>query len=194
FQLLSLQDKLVVQLRPLARTNSAAMAHSGTAAGASASASALSADGPPLRATSLKSTSGKSPAADYVVMEAQYHPVVKTATRDKNPTERASEAAKILGAAPPVEIALTSAPTLASMKPDAMKVGMMQTAQQSSAGNAQAVNAVNATANCNTGRYTGEPISVNLKDVDLKDFFRLIHEISGLNVVLDPGVNGTLTI
>lgn len=43
-------------------------------------------------------------------------------------------------------------------------------------------------------RYTGEPISVNLKDVDLKDFFRLIHEISGLNVVLDPGVKGTLTI
>jgi type IV pilus assembly protein PilQ len=45
-----------------------------------------------------------------------------------------------------------------------------------------------------TGRYTGEPISVNLKDVDLKDFFRLIHEISGLNVVLDPNVKGTLTI
>ncbi len=43
-------------------------------------------------------------------------------------------------------------------------------------------------------RYTGEPISVNLKDVDLKDFFRLIHEISGLNVVLDPSVRGTLTI
>jgi type IV pilus assembly protein PilQ len=43
-------------------------------------------------------------------------------------------------------------------------------------------------------RYTGEPISVNLKDVDLKDFFRLIHEISGLNVVLDPEVHGTLTI
>ena len=44
------------------------------------------------------------------------------------------------------------------------------------------------------GRYTGEPISVNLKDVDLRDFFRLIHEISGLNVVLDPAVKGTLTI
>jgi type IV pilus assembly protein PilQ len=42
--------------------------------------------------------------------------------------------------------------------------------------------------------YTGEPISVNLKDVDLRDFFRLIHEISGLNVVLDPNVKGTLTI
>ncbi len=43
-------------------------------------------------------------------------------------------------------------------------------------------------------RYTGEPISVNLKDVDLKDFFRLIHEISGLNIVLDPNVRGTLTL
>ena len=43
-------------------------------------------------------------------------------------------------------------------------------------------------------KYTGEPISVNLKDVDLKDFFRLIHEISGLNVVLDPNVKGTRTV
>ena len=43
-------------------------------------------------------------------------------------------------------------------------------------------------------RYTGEPISVNLKNVDLQDFFRLIHEISGLNVVVDPNVKGTVTI
>ena len=43
-------------------------------------------------------------------------------------------------------------------------------------------------------KYTGDPISVNLKDVDLKDFFRLIHEISGLNVVLDPSVRGTVTL
>ena len=44
------------------------------------------------------------------------------------------------------------------------------------------------------GKYSGEPISVNLKEVDLRDFFRLIHEISGLNVVVDPSVKGTLTI
>jgi type IV pilus secretin PilQ/predicted competence protein len=43
-------------------------------------------------------------------------------------------------------------------------------------------------------KFTGDPISVNLKDVDLKDFFRLIHEISGLNVVLDPSVHGTVTL
>jgi type IV pilus assembly protein PilQ len=59
------------------------------------------------------------------------------------------------------------------------------------AGNAAATAAPQAAG---PSRYTGEPISVNLKDVDLRDFFRLIHEISGLNVVLDPNVKGTLTI
>ncbi|MGD0224724.1 MAG: type IV pilus secretin PilQ [Terriglobia bacterium] len=42
--------------------------------------------------------------------------------------------------------------------------------------------------------YTGEPISLNLKDVDLKDFFRLIHEISGLNIIIDPNVTGSVTL
>src|SRR5215472_2250420 len=39
---------------------------------------------------------------------------------------------------------------------------------------------------CVGERYTGEPIGLNFKDPDLKDFFRGIQEISGLNVVLDP--------
>jgi type IV pilus assembly protein PilQ len=43
-------------------------------------------------------------------------------------------------------------------------------------------------------KYTGEPISLNLKDVDLKDFFRLIHEISGLNIIVDPNVTGNVTL
>jgi type IV pilus assembly protein PilQ len=54
--------------------------------------------------------------------------------------------------------------------------------------------AAQAPATASSNRYSGEPISVNLKDVDLRDFFRLIHEISGLNVVVDPNVKGTLTI
>ena len=47
---------------------------------------------------------------------------------------------------------------------------------------------------CTTGHYTGAPFNLNLKDLDIKDFFRLISDISGLNVVLDPSVKGTLTI
>lgn len=42
--------------------------------------------------------------------------------------------------------------------------------------------------------YTGERISLELKDADLKDFFRLIGGISGLNIVLDPDVEGALTL
>jgi type IV pilus assembly protein PilQ len=43
-------------------------------------------------------------------------------------------------------------------------------------------------------RYSGEPFTLELKDADLKDFFRLIGDFSGLNVVLDPDVKGNLTI
>jgi type IV pilus assembly protein PilQ len=69
-----------------------------------------------------------------------------------------------------------------------------QAAQQQSGNAAATVANSQASASATTARYTGEPISVNLKDVDLKDFFRLIHEISGLNVVLDPAVKGSLTV
>jgi type IV pilus assembly protein PilQ len=67
-------------------------------------------------------------------------------------------------------------------------------ANKLAASSAQAQQVPASSAPAAPGKYTGEPISVNLKDVDLRDFFRLIHEISGLNVVLDPAVKGTLTI
>ena len=69
-----------------------------------------------------------------------------------------------------------------------------EAAQQAGSAAATVAATPQASASVAPGRYTGEPISVNLKDVDLRDFFRLIHEISGLNVVLDPAVKGTLTI
>jgi type IV pilus secretin PilQ/predicted competence protein len=68
-----------------------------------------------------------------------------------------------------------------------------QQPQSSPAGTTVAVSGP-STSNCTTGRYTGEPFGMNFKDLDLKDFFRLIHEISGLNVVLDPSVKGSVTI
>ena len=42
--------------------------------------------------------------------------------------------------------------------------------------------------------YTGRRISLELVDADLKQVFRLFHEISGLNFVLDPSVSGKVTI
>jgi type IV pilus assembly protein PilQ len=86
-------------------------------------------------------------------------------------------------------------------RPERAQEAAQQAAQQSTAAAntlaasaAQAQQPQPAAAPAAQGKYTGEPISVNLKDVDLRDFFRLIHEISGLNVVLDPAVKGTLTI
>ena len=42
--------------------------------------------------------------------------------------------------------------------------------------------------------YSGDRISLNLVDADIKQVFRLFHEISGINFVLDPGVTGRVTI
>ncbi len=68
-----------------------------------------------------------------------------------------------------------------------------QATQSNTAGTTVPISSTQS-SNCTTGRYTGEPFGMNFKDLDLKDFFRLIHEISGLNVVLDPSVKGTVTI
>jgi len=42
--------------------------------------------------------------------------------------------------------------------------------------------------------FSGKPISLNLVDADIKQVFRLFHEISALNFVLDPSVSGRVTI
>jgi len=43
-------------------------------------------------------------------------------------------------------------------------------------------------------KYTGHPISMDFKDGDLQDIFRLFADISGLNVVVNPGVSGKVTL
>jgi type IV pilus assembly protein PilQ len=86
-------------------------------------------------------------------------------------------------------------------RPAKVQEAALQAAQQSSAAantlaasSGQSQQSQASAVPAASGKYTGEPISVNLKEVDLRDFFRLIHEISGLNVVLDPAVKGSLTI
>jgi type IV pilus assembly protein PilQ len=43
-------------------------------------------------------------------------------------------------------------------------------------------------------QYTGEPITLDIKDADIVDFFRLISDIKGLNIVVDPSVSGSISI
>src|SRR5271163_3520951 len=83
----------------------------------------------------------------------------------------------------------------AAPKPVAANTGYTEISDSTSpAAPASSAAAQQAPTPAAASRYSGEPISVNLKDVDLRDFFRLIHEISGLNVVVDPAVKGSLTI
>jgi len=127
-------------------------------------------------------------SSDFVFVEPTY--AAKKADDAAEPAERSQDAA-----------AKFSDKTAAELLPVSMNAAQATQNTTSSTGITPAVNlaaeqkAQAAQQPAAVGpRYTGEPISVNLKDVDLKDFFRLIHEISGLNVVLDPNVHGTLTI
>lgn len=122
-----------------------------------------------------KATSDNKPN-DFLVVTPTYAPKVEAAAQEasaRNPREEADAAARVIATAaksfPGQPVSNLASPVTAAMP----------AGQQNAPGQK---------------RYTGEPISVNLKDVDLKDFFRLIHEISGLNIVLDPNVHGTLTL
>jgi type IV pilus assembly protein PilQ len=42
--------------------------------------------------------------------------------------------------------------------------------------------------------YTGDPISLNLKDADIKDVLRTFAQLTGLNIAVDPQVGGTVTV
>jgi len=144
----------------------------------------------PLTDTSAKTSNSPN---DYVFVEPSYQAKSETSNEPSpdvtaaEPTVRAQEAAarfadKTAAELIPVSEHAAQAPNTTNGITPAVNLAAEQKAQ---AGQQPAV----------TGpKYTGEPISVNLKDVDLKDFFRLIHEISGLNVVLDPNVHGTLTV
>jgi|WetSurMetagenome_2_1015567.scaffolds.fasta_scaffold01899_7 type IV pilus assembly protein PilQ len=43
-------------------------------------------------------------------------------------------------------------------------------------------------------RYTGKPISLDLLDADLKNVLRLLADITGTNMVIEPDVSGRVTI
>lgn len=43
-------------------------------------------------------------------------------------------------------------------------------------------------------QYTGDPITLNLKDADIKDTLQRFSELTQLNIVLDPDVRGTVSV
>lgn len=180
-------NRLRVKLRP---------ARSAPAEKPEATESAQAGPAPAPAAQQAAETTSTESAAQtvqpVVFVEPKFEPKPEGATAPAaEPSERAAQAAAKFGSSGtdiPFSNAVT--PASGSLAPQpAVNLALMQQQQMAVAG-APAP----AQTSCIRGRYTGEPISLNLKDADLKDFFRLIHEISGLNVVLDPAVKGTVTV
>ncbi len=122
----------------------------------------------------------------YVFVEPRYQPKKnEPAAAATVPVERAQEAAAKFADKTAVELLPVSVNAAQTANTGIQPAVNLAAEQKAQSGQQPASNGP---------KYTGEPISVNLKDVDLKDFFRLIHEISGLNVVLDPNVHGSLTV
>ncbi|HKN33573.1 MAG TPA: type IV pilus secretin PilQ [Terriglobales bacterium] len=190
-------DKLVLKLHTTEIVAKAAPAHKA----AKPAAPRLVAVSQPVPAASApKPAEEKKPASvpatsasanDFVFVEPSYQPKDNTAEAKKpvviEPSVRAMEAAAKFGDKPAAELLPKTSAALQAQ-------GQAANAPQAAVNMAAEQKSQLGQHNLNGPKYTGEPISVNLKDVDLKDFFRLVHEISGLNVVLDPNVKGTLTI
>ncbi len=51
-----------------------------------------------------------------------------------------------------------------------------------------------AQASTEPSKFTGHPISLDFKDGDLIDLFRLMSEISGLNIIVNPGISGKVSL
>jgi type IV pilus assembly protein PilQ len=128
--------------------------------------------------------------SDFVFVEPTYVAKANTADTAFEPAGRAQEAAAKFADKTAPELLPVSANAAQATQSVSSSTGIQPAVNLAAEQRSQAGQQPAAAG----PKYTGEPISVNLKDVDLKDFFRLIHEISGLNVVLDPNVHGTLTV
>jgi type IV pilus assembly protein PilQ len=192
YELKPLAGKLVLTLYPQ-QAAAAATASVPKTVVASATAAPKPATENSVPAATPKPDAATSASHDFVFVEPAYEAKATAVDPQADPAGRAQDAA-----------AKFSDKTAAELLPVRMNAAQSSMSTGSSTLGAGITPAVNLAAEQKEQagqqpaaagpRYTGEPISVNLKDVDLKDFFRLIHEISGLNVVLDPNVHGTLTI
>jgi type IV pilus assembly protein PilQ len=54
--------------------------------------------------------------------------------------------------------------------------------------------AIATTQAMSTGKYTGHPISLDFQGVDLRAVLRTFAEVTGLNLVIDPGVKGVVDV
>ena len=199
YELSSVGDKLVLKVHTSSVALKQVPATTASASVAAPQAAKVSQELPSKMVAPAVASKGNTEAPkEFVFVEPTYKP--KDTTPVAPPTRVVEAAAKF--AEKPAADLLPK--TNASLQAQPAAAAQTAAAAPQSAPATQSDHAINMSAEQKAQmaqqgsligpKYSGEPISVNLKDVDLKDFFRLVHEISGLNVVLDPAVKGSLTI
>ncbi|HYX52750.1 MAG TPA: AMIN domain-containing protein, partial [Candidatus Limnocylindrales bacterium] len=185
---------------PAAVTTTIATASQPRAAAPIATNEAKSAEPKPERKAEASSN---PPAQNFVVVSPTFsaasdHPAgTDNATPNAKVVEASASRAEVAAsrfAQPTTTVASNNQPPFGSASLSAKPAAINAALQAQQAAPQQIIQSGPAVGNCTSGRYNGEPIGMNFKDLDLKDFFRVIHEISGLNVVLDPAVKGSVTI
>ncbi len=138
----------------------------------------------------IEAIPGTTDATAAVPAAATGQPAKTKKTVEASPS-RADVAAAHFAHDQPSVPSINQAPYDASLasKPAAINAALQQQAQAATPAVYGGIQ-----TGCTSGRYTGEPISFSFQDLDLKAFFKVIQEVSGLNVVLDPAVKGTVSI
>lgn len=168
--------------------------------------------GAPTLAEELRAPA-EAPAATVEAVRAEVEPspvaeapaavAVETAAPYQAPAAAVAESAPPVAAPAPVSdvqaFAPAPAPVERAVAPAPASVAAFEAADvqepAAPAGAAPAPSIYNQqTVGGGRKQYVGEPISLSLKDADVKDVLRSFAKISGLNVVVQPGVRGTVTV
>jgi len=96
--------------------------------------------------------------------------------------------------ATPVTLAAATRPTPTPAALAPLALPEPQAAAPAPAAEAPAPDQANFGTACGKRGDLGTPISLDFKDGDLQDIFRLFSDISGLNVVINPGITGKVTL
>src|SRR5260221_13210199 len=186
FQVVPEGNKLVVKLHESSNSAKPIRLPEVKETAVTASAAALPGNQPSVAA-------GKAEAKSVEAAPSRAEVAASHFAREAQPLPSTNQPPFAVHASLAAQPAAINAALQQQQQPQALPQAVPQPTQSTTAGTTVAV-AQAVTGNCTTGRYTGEPFGMNFKDLDLKDFFRLIHEISCLNLRLDPSVHGTVTI
>jgi type IV pilus assembly protein PilQ len=156
------------------------------AATASTVAAAPTVSAPPVAAASVAAPAASEP------------PHLVAATPEIRLVPEAKPAPVVSAASRPVPPAAEPAPRRKKTAEDKALIEAAETLlnqQESSAKPREILNPFEArTLGAGDKQYTGEPITLNLKDADIKDTLQRFSELTQLNIVLDPDVRGTVTV